>query len=104
MWASLVAQMVKNPSAIRETWVQSLDCEGPLEKGTVTHSSILAKLPAALAPKKRVSWFFEALMSDIDFPCLAMKVLDGIIFKYNTLSSTLKNLLFTVVTFINYLS
>jgi len=34
--------MIKNPSAIWETWVQSLDCEGPLEKAMVTHSNILA--------------------------------------------------------------
>ena len=37
-----VAQLVKNLPAIRETWVQSLGWEDPLEKGTVTHSSILA--------------------------------------------------------------
>ena len=41
-WASLVAQMVKNLSAVQETWVQSLDWEDPLEKGMATHSSILA--------------------------------------------------------------
>ena len=40
--ASLVAQMVNNPPAIQETWVQSLGWEDPLEKGMVTHSSILA--------------------------------------------------------------
>ena len=41
-WASLVAQMVKNLSAMQETWVQSLGWEDPLEKGMTTHSSILA--------------------------------------------------------------
>ena len=41
-WASLVAQPVKNPSAMQETWAQSLDREDPLEKGMATHSSILA--------------------------------------------------------------
>ena len=40
--ASLVAQMVKNPPAMQETWVQSLDWEDPLEKGVATYSSILA--------------------------------------------------------------
>ena len=40
-WASLVAQLVKNPPAVWETWVQSLGWEDPLEKGTATHSSIL---------------------------------------------------------------
>ena len=41
-WTSLVAQQVKNPPAMRETWVQSLGWEDSLEKGKVTHSSILA--------------------------------------------------------------
>ena len=35
-------QMVKNPPAMRETWVRSLGREDPLEKGMATHSSILA--------------------------------------------------------------
>ena len=39
---SLVAQMVKNPPAMQETWVWSLGTEDPLEKGIATHSSILA--------------------------------------------------------------
>ena len=41
-WAFLVAQLVKNPPAVWETWVQSLDWENPLEKGKATHSGILA--------------------------------------------------------------
>ena len=41
-WASLVAQMVKNPPAMRETWVRSLGREDPLEEGMATHSSIFA--------------------------------------------------------------
>ena len=40
--ASLAAQLVKNPPALRETWVRSLGWEDPLEKGTATHSSVLA--------------------------------------------------------------
>ena len=40
--ASLVAQLVKNLPAVRETWVRSLGWEDPLEKGMATHSSILA--------------------------------------------------------------
>ena len=39
---SLVAQMVKDLPAMQETWVQSLGWDDPLEKGTATHSSILA--------------------------------------------------------------
>ena len=38
---SLVAQMIKNPPAVQETWVRSLGREDPLEKGMVTHSSVL---------------------------------------------------------------
>ena len=34
-WASLVAQLVKNPPAMQETWVRSLGWEDPLEKGKV---------------------------------------------------------------------
>ena len=49
-WVFLVAQMVKNPPAVWETWVQSLDWEDPLEKGTIIHSSILAW---------RISWTEE---------------------------------------------
>ena len=41
-WASLVAQMVENPPAMRETCVQFLGWEDPLEVGMATHSSILA--------------------------------------------------------------
>ena len=40
--ASLVAQLVKNPPAMWETWVRSLGWEDPLEMGTATQSSILA--------------------------------------------------------------
>ena len=39
---SLVAQTVKNPPAMQDTWVRSLGWEDPLEKGMATHSSILA--------------------------------------------------------------
>ena len=44
--ASLVAQVVKNLPEMRETWVQSLGWEDPLEKRMAIHSSILAwKIP-----------------------------------------------------------
>ena len=38
----LVAQLVKNPPAVQETWVRSLGWEDPLKKGKATHSSVLA--------------------------------------------------------------
>ena len=41
-WASLVAQLLKNPPAMWETWVQSLGWEDSLEKGKATQSRILA--------------------------------------------------------------
>ena len=41
-WASPVAQLVKNLPAMQETWVRALGWEDSLEKGTATHSSILA--------------------------------------------------------------
>ena len=41
-WVSLVAQLVKNPPAMWETWIRSLGWEDPLEKGKATHLSILA--------------------------------------------------------------
>ena len=48
-WVSLVAQLVKNPPAIRETWVRPLGWQDPLEKGKATHSSILAwRIPGTI--------------------------------------------------------
>ena len=48
-WASLVAQLVKNPPAMRETWAPSLGWEDPLEKEIATPSSILAwRIPWAV--------------------------------------------------------
>ena len=46
LWASLVAQIVKCLPTMRETWVQSLCQEDPLEEEMATHPSILAwKIP-----------------------------------------------------------
>ena len=49
-WTSLVAQMVKNPPAMWQTWVQSLGWEDPLEESMTTHSGMLAG---------RISWTEE---------------------------------------------
>ena len=64
--ASLVAQMVKNPPAMWETWVQSLGWEDPLEKGTAIYSSIVAwritwtegaiRLQSTGSQKVRLDW------------------------------------------------
>ena len=40
-WVSIVAQLVKNPPAMQETWVRTMGWEDPLEKAKATHSSIL---------------------------------------------------------------
>ena len=52
--AALVARLVKNLPAMRETWVRSLGWEDPLEKGKATHSSILAC---------RISWTLQSIRS-----------------------------------------
>ena len=51
-WASLVAQMIKNLPAMRETCVRSLGWEDPLEEGIATRSSI----PAWRIPMDRGAW------------------------------------------------
>ena len=47
-----MAQTVKNPPAIQETWIQSLGWEDPLEEGMATHTSILAWR----IPRNRGAW------------------------------------------------
>ena len=55
--ASLVAQLVKNPPTMRETWTRSLGWEDPLEKGKATHSSILAwRIPWTIVRGVANSW------------------------------------------------
>ena len=83
-WASLVAQLVKDPSAMQETWVQSLGWDDPLKKGKATHSSILAW---------RIPWFmglqsvgddwatFTSLSMLENCSCLDMRCLTGILGK-----------------------
>ena len=52
-WASLLAQMVRNLPAMQKTQVQSLGREDPMEKGMVTHSSILAwRIPWTEEPSR----------------------------------------------------
>ena len=63
-WASLVAQLVKNPLAMRETCVRSLGWEDALEKGTATHSSILTwRIPWTTAMGSQESDWAELLHS-----------------------------------------
>ena len=55
--ASLVAQTVKDPPAMWETWVQFLGGEDPLEKGMATHSRILVW---GIKKKMRLEHFLTA--------------------------------------------
>ena len=50
-WASLVAQMVRNPPAMQKTWFRFLGWKDPLKEDTATHSGILAR---------RIPWTEEA--------------------------------------------
>ena len=48
--ASLIVQLVKNMSAMQETWVQSLGQVDPLEREMATHSSIAWRIPWTKEP------------------------------------------------------
>ena len=92
-WAFLVAQLVKNPPAVWETWVRSLDWEDSLEKGKATHSSILAwripwtlyskgsqsvghnwetftRVPCSLYKQKHLLFYFFFFLSIVALRCL----------------------------------
>ena len=63
--ASLEVQMVKNPPAVWETWVQSLGWEDPLEKATTTHSNILAwRIPWTQEPGRLQSMGLQRVGQD----------------------------------------
>ena len=54
---SLIAQLVKNPSAVQETQVRFLGWENPLEKDMATHSSILVwEIPRTEEPGGYSPW------------------------------------------------
>ena len=61
--ASLIAQLVKNPPAMWETWVLSLAWEDPLKKGKTTHSSILAWVTKSLTRLNNFPFHFRAIMT-----------------------------------------
>ena len=65
-WASLVAQLVKNPPAMGETWVRSLNWEDPLEKGMATQSGILAwRIPWTEEPGRLQSMGLQRVRHDL---------------------------------------
>ena len=62
---SLVAQTLKNPPAMQETWVRSLDWEDALEKGLATHSSILdGRIPWTEEPDRLQSMEWQRVEHD----------------------------------------
>ena len=66
-WVFLVAQLVKNPPAMQETWVWSLGWDDPLEKEGATHSSILAwRIPRTIVHGVAKSWTW---LIDFHFTC-----------------------------------
>ena len=77
-WASLVAQLVKNPPAMQEIWVWFLGWEDPLEKGKATHSSILAwRIPWSIesmgSQRVRHDWATFTSFSRDHFLCVSTK-------------------------------
>ena len=64
IWASLVAQMVKNLPVMQETWIRSLSQEDPLEEGMASHAS-KAVLPGLYLPL--VLYLISLFTSDL--PC-----------------------------------
>ena len=72
-----MAHVVKNPPAMRETWVRSLSWEDPLEKGKATHSSILAwKIHGLYSPwGQKESGTTEWLSQTQTFLCKALFLL-----------------------------
>ena len=62
----LVAQTVKKPPAMSETWIWSLGWDDPLEKGIATHSSILAwRIPWTEEPSRPQSMGLQRLGHDL---------------------------------------
>ena len=72
-----MAQLVKNPPAVQETWVWSLGWEDPLEKGKASHSSMLVwRTPWTLQPmgSQRVGHNWATFSSVHFIHCLCIKI------------------------------
>ena len=80
-WAFLVAQLVKNPPAMRETWIRSLGWEDPLEKGKATQSSILAWRIHSPWGCKESDTAEQLLLSLFSLPGLCLKVIANEVFR-----------------------
>ena len=88
--ASLMAQMVKNPPAMQETWVQSLGWEDPLEEGMATHSSILAwRIPWTEEPGRLQSMGSQRVRQDWATSTFISHLLSSIQFSSSVVSNSL---------------
>ena len=58
--------------------------------GMVNEHWLQFNITISVNPSKRVSLSFEALKPDIDFSCLAMRILDSIFFQQKVALSTLQ--------------
>ena len=85
-WVSLVAQTIKNPPAMQETWVWAPDWEDLLEKGMAIHSSILAwRIPWTEEPGKLQS--IGSLRVEHDWETNTFTVMEPMEQSYRTMSS-----------------
>ena len=85
-----MAQLVKNPPAMQETWVRSLGWEDPLEKRKSTHSRILAWRIPCYGPwgcKESEKYFFSNFyfLPSSDFVCSAFFFLNVLRWKVKLL-------------------
>ena len=70
-----MSQMVKNLPAKQESWVQSLGQEDPLEKGTATHSNILAwRIPQTGEPGRLLSFKSSVCYLNCVYVCVLCSV------------------------------
>ena len=72
-WASLMAQLMKNLPAMRETWVWPLGWEDPLEKGKISHSSTLAW---------RIPWNMESMGSQFSLHFSSLRFLSLVSYSF----------------------
>ena len=67
--------MVKNPSAMQETWIRSLGWEDSLEKGTAAHFSVLAwRIPWIEEPGRLQSMWSQSQTRLSNFPSLTFSI------------------------------
>ena len=91
-WASLVAQLVKSPPAMRETWVQSLGSEDPLEKGKVyslQHSGLENSMEC-IVHGRRVSHDSATFISLTGSQFLGSSTFSSVQFSHSVVSDSLR--------------